>query len=130
MLAKSNFRPDAPEFVPSSYLAAWAKLQHAIKSVPTLNVQDLQVYGSTETGLGLEGADVDATVLVPGEEAVPVLKLLAKALPPLGFEVREQIYGARVPILRLREPGTAPNFHHAKFDANFVPDTPGMDVVG
>ena len=63
----------------------------------------MHVYGSAVSGFG-ENADVDVTVLVPGTEAVLVLEILEDALPRLlpYFEVRERVYTARVPILRLR----------------------------
>ena len=101
--AASMFRPDAPEFfVLPDNLVAWVKLQDAIKSsIPA--AQDMQVFGSTVTGLGLAGAAVDVTVIVPGKPAGEILRLLANELPRLGFELRKEIYDARGPIsLRLR----------------------------
>ena len=55
---------------------------------------------SAASGFG-ENADVDATVIAPGRSALQVLRNLAAVLPTAGFELREEIYGARVPILRL-----------------------------
>ena len=67
-------RPGAPEFIPrtpstpsfqgvqeaslkAGRLSARVNLEFAVKSVPGLQDCDLQVYGSTESGLGLVGAD-------------------------------------------------------------------------
>ena len=53
--------------------------------------------------MGLADADVDVAVMVPGQSAVPVLQRIAKELPQFGFEVKQEIYRARVPVLRVRE---------------------------
>ena len=85
---------------------AWSRLRRAVESVPGLHVREMHVFGSMQIGLGLESADVDMTVIVPNREPVPVLKLLAKELPRAGFSLRDEVYGARVPILRLHLEGT------------------------
>ena len=70
----------------------------------------VEVYGSTASGFG-ENADVDATVMVAGREAVhqkvQVLQVLAEALPHLlpSINVSEKVFAARVPILKLRGSG-------------------------
>jgi hypothetical protein len=70
-------------------------------SIPGLSLQDVLLYGSTASGFG-ENADVDATAIAPGLKAVAVLRVLAVALPGADFELVEEVYNARVPILRLR----------------------------
>ena len=84
----------------------WQRLKSTILSDPSLGVLDMQLYGSRLNGFG-ENADVDATVLVPGRDAVPVLQMLEGALPRLlpYYVVLERVYAARVPILRLRGNG-------------------------
>ena len=84
----------------------WQRLKGAVLSDPFLRVQDMQLYGSRVSGFD-ENSDVDATVLVHGRDALPVLQMLEEALPRLlpYVEVLERIYTARVPILRLRGNG-------------------------
>ena len=52
----------------------WQALRHAIFAVTDLDVQGVHLYGSRASGFG-ENADVDATVIVPGREPVPVLQV-------------------------------------------------------
>ena len=108
-------RADAPVFTPlrnaedapgAEWKGDWHNLQRAVKSLPSLHAVDMHVYGSAESGLGLGSADVDATVIAPGRLPAEVLQLLAEELPSHGFFLREEVYGARVPILRLRGGGT------------------------
>ena len=68
----------------------------------------MHVYGSMASGLGLAGADVDATVIVEGCAALSVLEKLAQELPRSDFMVLEKVYSARVPILRLSAVSVAP----------------------
>ena len=77
----------------SCWETEWQRLKDAILSNPSVCVLDVQLYGSRVSGFG-ENADVDATVFVPGHDAVPVLQMLEGALPRLlpDFEVLERVY--------------------------------------
>ena len=99
--ASHPFLPDARSAPhPQPWEVAWQRLKAAVLSIQDLGAQDVLMYGSMASGFG-ENADVDATVIAPGRSALQVLRNLAAVLPTAGFELREEIYRARVPILRL-----------------------------
>jgi hypothetical protein len=110
---------DANEYLAkcAASLAEFSYVQRCIEELSSIAKQaDKQwrvlPFGSYVSGLALQGSDLDATCCMPesnqedagGSSAVSTLKWI---LPPLlkqhpSFTVTEQIYSARVPIIKLR----------------------------